>query len=111
MASTIAAQDDQALERRIAELASIGLHFAPGGGYEYANDGYSIAGLIVQRVSGVPYEEYLAAHLFEPLGMWRSTFDVTRRKRVGTDGLRQEPGIVSAGPCRCRAAVTRRVAC
>ncbi len=91
-------QDDQALERQIAELASIELHFAPGGGYEYANDGYSIAGLVVQRVSGVPYEEYLAAHLFEPLGMWRSTFDISRSSEWGMAGYGKSRGAISTGP-------------
>jgi len=91
-------QDDEALERRIAELASVALHFAPGGGYEYANDGYSIAGLIVQRVSGVPYEEYLATHLFEPLGMGRTTFDVSLAREWGLMGYGKSRGEVSAGP-------------
>lgn len=91
-------QDDQALERRIAELAGVGLHFAPGGGYEYANDGYSIAGLIVQRASRVPYEEYLATHLFEPLGMWRSTFDIPLASEWGMAGYGKSRGAVSAGP-------------
>ncbi len=91
-------QDEEALERRIAELASTELHFAPGGGYEYANDGYSIAGLIVQRISGVPYEEYLAAHLFEPLGMWRSTFDISLASEWGMAGYGKSRGAVSAGP-------------
>ena len=91
-------QDDEALERRIAGLASVALHFAPGGGYEYANDGYSIAGLIVQRVSGVPYEEYLAAHLFEPLGMGRTTFDISLASEWGLMGYGKSRGEVSAGP-------------
>jgi CubicO group peptidase (beta-lactamase class C family) len=72
------AQDDEALERHIDSLVSTELRFAPGGGYEYANDGYSVAGLVVQRVSGVPYEDYLAAQVFEPLSMARTTFDVSR---------------------------------
>jgi CubicO group peptidase (beta-lactamase class C family) len=92
------AQDDQALERRIGELASVELHFAPGSGYEYANDGYSVAGLVVQRVSGMPYEEYLAAHLFEPLGMLRSTFDVSLAREWGMAGYGKGRGVVSPGP-------------
>jgi CubicO group peptidase (beta-lactamase class C family) len=96
--STDSAQDDQALERRIASLASTELHFAPGGGYEYANDGYSVAGLVVQRVSGVPYEDYLAAHLFEPLGMLRTTFDVSLASEWGLAGYGKSRGVVSAGP-------------
>ena len=40
--ATDAAQDDKALERRIASLASTDLGFPPGGGYEYSNHGYSV---------------------------------------------------------------------
>src|SRR5919202_138887 len=75
---TDGAQDDQALQRRVASLASVKLSRAPGTGYEYANDGYSVAGLVIQTVSGQPYEDYLAAHVFEPLGMARTTFDLAR---------------------------------
>jgi hypothetical protein len=39
-----------------------------GGGYEYANDGSNsvVAELVVQTVSGVPYEEYVTTNVFEP---------------------------------------------
>ena len=69
-------QDEQALERRVASLAGVALHRDPGSGYEYSNDGYSVAGLVVQAVSGLAYEDYLAAHVFGPLNMTRSTFDL-----------------------------------
>src|SRR5919202_5368307 len=44
--ATDLAQDDQALQRRVASLASVKLRYAPGSGYEYSLDGYSVAGLI-----------------------------------------------------------------
>jgi CubicO group peptidase (beta-lactamase class C family) len=91
--------DDQALERRVASLASTELSRAPGSGYEYANDGYSVAGLIVQSVSGMPYEDYLAAHVFEPLGMPRTTFDVARAADLGlATGYGKSRGVVTSGP-------------
>jgi CubicO group peptidase (beta-lactamase class C family) len=39
----------------------------------YANYGAALAGYIVERVSGLPYEEYLEREIFSPLGMSRST--------------------------------------
>ena len=45
----------------------------PGGAYTYSNTNYSVAGLVVERRSGVPYEDYLAHHIFEPLGMTATT--------------------------------------
>jgi CubicO group peptidase (beta-lactamase class C family) len=68
-------QEPDALERRIRSLEWEKLRSAPGTRWEYANDGYNTAGLIVQTVAGVPFEQYLAEHVLTPLGMSRSTFD------------------------------------
>jgi CubicO group peptidase (beta-lactamase class C family) len=48
--------------------------FAPDGGPGYSNYGASLAGYIVQRVSGQPFETYVEQHIFTPLGMPNSTF-------------------------------------
>jgi CubicO group peptidase (beta-lactamase class C family) len=45
---------------------------APGSYSSYSNYGAALAGYIVERVSGMAYEEYLAANIFEPLGMTHS---------------------------------------
>ena len=47
---------------------------APGVRVVYSNYGTAVAGLIVERVSGMPYTDYLQAHVLEPLGMTRSGF-------------------------------------
>jgi CubicO group peptidase (beta-lactamase class C family) len=49
--------------------------FPPGKIVAYSNYGAMLAGYIVQRVSGEPYPEYIARHIFQPLGMTHSTFD------------------------------------
>jgi CubicO group peptidase (beta-lactamase class C family) len=48
--------------------------FAPGEVPAYSNYGAALAGYIVQRVSGEPFETYLERHIFKPLGMAHSTF-------------------------------------
>ena len=48
--------------------------FLPGEVTAYSNYGVSLAGYVVQMVSGVPYEEYVKKHIFKPLGMDNSTF-------------------------------------
>ena len=46
----------------------------PGTRVVYSNYGTTVVGLIVERVSGVPYAEYLQANVLDPLGMTRSGF-------------------------------------
>jgi CubicO group peptidase (beta-lactamase class C family) len=46
----------------------------PGTAYMYDNFAYLLLGLIVQNVSGEPYESYMAKRFFEPLGMDHSGF-------------------------------------
>lgn len=46
----------------------------PGTTLGYSNYGASLAGFIIEEVSGMPYEQYIEDNIFEPLGMTRSTF-------------------------------------
>ncbi|HEY3948914.1 serine hydrolase domain-containing protein [Phenylobacterium sp.] len=48
--------------------------YPPGQVPAYSNYGASLAGYIVQRVSGEPFEQYIERHIFTPLGMAHSTF-------------------------------------
>ncbi len=48
--------------------------YAPGEVPAYSNYGATLAGYIVQRVSGEPFNAYVERHIFQPLGMARSTF-------------------------------------
>jgi CubicO group peptidase (beta-lactamase class C family) len=48
--------------------------FAPGTIPAYSNYGVGIAGYVVQRVSGQPFEQYVEQHIFLPLKMEHSTF-------------------------------------
>lgn len=48
--------------------------FTPGTVPAYSNYGAALAGYIVQRISGEPYESYIARRIFQPLGMEHSTF-------------------------------------
>ena len=48
--------------------------FAPGTVPAYSNYATAVAGYIVERVSGRPFEEYVAENILKPLKMTRSTF-------------------------------------
>ena len=63
--------------------------FAPGEIPAYSNYGVSLAGYVLERVTGQTYDDYIDRNLFQPLGMTRST---TRQPLPA--GLRQS---MSAG--------------
>ena len=48
--------------------------FPPGVISAYSNYGVGLASYIVQRISGERFEQYVADHIFTPLGMTHSTF-------------------------------------
>jgi CubicO group peptidase (beta-lactamase class C family) len=48
--------------------------YAPGTTPAYSNYGAGIASYIVQRVSGLPFEEYVERNIFAPLNMTHSSF-------------------------------------
>lgn len=56
------------------------LNFVPGTEYLYSNTGYTLAAVIVKRVSGTSLRDFAAEHIFRPLGMTQTQFqdDYTR---------------------------------
>lgn len=45
------------------------LQFEPGSKQQYSNAGYIVLGLLIEKVSGENYFEYVNKHIFEPAGM------------------------------------------
>lgn len=43
--------------------------FAPGDKFKYSNPGYEVLAIIIERISGESYSEFLQHQIFEPLGM------------------------------------------
>lgn len=43
--------------------------FAPGDRFKYSNPGYEVLAVIIERISGQSYSQFLQQHIFEPLGM------------------------------------------
>lgn len=48
------------------------LEFPPGTREQYSNAGYIVLGLLVERLSGENYYDYVRRHIFEPAGMTRT---------------------------------------
>ena len=41
----------------------------PGSGWAYCNMGYALIGLLIEKISGMSFSDYLHQHIFLPLGM------------------------------------------
>jgi CubicO group peptidase (beta-lactamase class C family) len=66
---------DLPLRRAIVrEGTRLVLQARPGTRFSYSNTGYTLLGLLVERVTGERYERFLDRELLAPLGMTRSTF-------------------------------------
>jgi CubicO group peptidase (beta-lactamase class C family) len=59
--------------------------FPPGQVPAYSNYGATLAGYIVQRVSGERFEDYVQHHIFTPLGMAHATFEQPLPKSLAPD--------------------------
>jgi len=46
------------------------LHYTPGKGKAYSNLGYTVLGLIIEKVSGMSYEDFCRQNILEPLGIY-----------------------------------------
>jgi CubicO group peptidase (beta-lactamase class C family) len=73
------------------------LYFPPGSAYRYSNSGYVLLGLIVERVSGVSFPEFLRARIFAPLGMSASVAHVEAKDTVPHRAYGYSPKDGSAG--------------
>lgn len=49
--------------------------FAPEVRWKYSNLGFTIAGMVVEAVSGEKWADYVRTHIFDPLGMTASSVD------------------------------------
>lgn len=70
------------------------LNFKPGERHVYCNTGYTLMGLIVKRVSGMPLREFTTKNIFEPLGMTHTHFRDDHAEILKHDavGYEQQPG-------------------
>jgi CubicO group peptidase (beta-lactamase class C family) len=62
---------EQVLQRN---PASRRVRWQPGTRMSYSNPGYAVAGLVVEKVSGQSFDDYVEARIFRPLEMTTSSF-------------------------------------
>jgi CubicO group peptidase (beta-lactamase class C family) len=62
----------------ISRVRGMPLEFAPGDKFKYNNSGYHLLGMIIERISGESYENFIWENVFVPLGMTHSGRDVSQ---------------------------------
>lgn len=67
------------LDSWIADLAQIPLEFSPGDAWNYSVS-TDIVGYIVQKISGMPFEQFVKQRILDPLGMTDTDFYVPAAK-------------------------------
>jgi CubicO group peptidase (beta-lactamase class C family) len=60
--------------QQLADTIATPLRFKPGEGYQYSNAAYAVAGIVVARVSGVPYQQFVQERILKPIGMENTRF-------------------------------------
>jgi CubicO group peptidase (beta-lactamase class C family) len=69
-----ATRDAKTLRDLAKVYVSEPMQFEPGTTWRYTTSGFNVAGLIVEVVSGQPFDSFLQSRLFDPLGMKDTTF-------------------------------------
>lgn len=69
------------------------LDFKPGEKWSYSNTGYALLGLVIERITGKPYGEFLKERIFDPLGMKDTGIDHRRlvlKNRASGYGMQRD---------------------
>jgi CubicO group peptidase (beta-lactamase class C family) len=65
---------DDALSRYVGKLDTLAQQTPPGESWAYNNAGFCLAGALIERVTGQPFERVMRERVFEPLGLSRSFY-------------------------------------
>ena len=101
-AAAVGAPAPASAETIIRYMKGMPLDFDPGERHVYSNFGYAILGRVIERVSGMRYEEYVRARVLQPVGADRTRQGKTRMSDALTDEVKYylpgEPGLGMTAP-------------
>ncbi len=70
------------------------VRWRPGTHVSYSNSGYGLAGYLIEKITGRPYEDFIAERTFTPIGMTTSSFRLTRAdEALLAKGYRDRTGL------------------
>ena len=90
-----------------------GVKYDPGSTWEYSNYGFILLGMVIEKVSGESYYDYIREHIYTPAGMASSGSEPEdQAELIAVSDTRKWAGIVSGNPIRipCHIVAPRREA-
>ena len=85
------ARSPHTIEQLVEKFANLPLDFQPGSDYRYSNSNYNLLALILEKVSGESYGDYLRQHIFNPAGMHHSGHDGAAARLIPLAATGYEP--------------------
>lgn len=89
-------------ETVIRYMKGLPLDFNPGEKHVYSNFGYAILGRVIERASGLPYEDYVRARVLQPVSASRTRLGKTRMSDALAEEVKYylpgEPGLGMTAP-------------
>jgi CubicO group peptidase (beta-lactamase class C family) len=75
------------------------LDFEPGSRWQYSNTNYTLAGMVVEKASGMPFFQFVRTRILQPVGLTSaSDFDVDPRAATATGYIRYGLGPLRPAP-------------
>lgn len=82
--AVVATEEEQTVEEVVADMRDLELNRPVGERFEYANLNSVVLGLIIERVTGESWQQYVQGNIFGPLGMTRT---YTSKEEAEANGL------------------------
>ncbi len=83
----------------LATVRDLALDFEPGTRFDYSNSGYVLLGMLIEKISGDSYAQFLQKNVFDPLRMRDSGYDTNTKlvPRRASGYQQTERGLDNAG--------------
>ncbi|WP_157979155.1 serine hydrolase domain-containing protein, partial [Rhodoferax ferrireducens] len=74
------------------------VQFQPGHGFSYSNSNYFLLGRIIEKVSGISYQDFMQKQIFQPLQMHSTEIETAASPVVTVIGYTQGRKGISKSP-------------
>jgi CubicO group peptidase (beta-lactamase class C family) len=65
----------QSIDQMVVRFREKPLNFVPGEEFEYSNSGYFLVGVLIEKASGVSYDEFIRKEICQPLKLHNTGYD------------------------------------